>query len=104
MDFKKLTARDMGAVIIAGIAGIACAYKGLGVWSLVFQLLTYFAINGIVLWTLSSWRMAAGEFAGMKGAEAKEKIRAKMIAQGSALQLYEIQTARFTAGSAGWWA
>ena len=56
MDFKKLTARDMGAVIIAGIAGIACAYKGLGVWSLVFQLLTYFAINGIVLWTLSSWR------------------------------------------------
>ena len=34
--------------------------------------------------------MAIGEFAGMKGVEAKEKIRAKMVAQGSALQLYEI--------------
>lgn len=34
--------------------------------------------------------MAAGEFAGMKGAEAKEKIRAKMVAGGTALALYEI--------------
>ena len=34
--------------------------------------------------------MMAGEFAGMKGMEAKEKIRAKMIADGSALALYEI--------------
>ncbi|MCX6769459.1 MAG: class I tRNA ligase family protein, partial [Candidatus Micrarchaeota archaeon] len=34
--------------------------------------------------------MASGEFAGMKGAEAKEKIRAMMIKKGSALALYEI--------------
>jgi leucyl-tRNA synthetase len=34
--------------------------------------------------------MAVGEFAGMKGAEAKEKIREKMFADGSALALYEI--------------
>ncbi|MFA6328883.1 MAG: leucine--tRNA ligase [Candidatus Micrarchaeia archaeon] len=34
--------------------------------------------------------MVAGEFAGMLGMEAKEKIRAKMIADGSALALYEI--------------
>jgi len=35
-------------------------------------------------------RMAVGEFSGMLGAEAKEKIRAKMIAEGHALALYEI--------------
>jgi len=35
-------------------------------------------------------RMAVGEFTGMLGAEAKEKIRAKMITDGSALALYEI--------------
>jgi leucyl-tRNA synthetase len=34
--------------------------------------------------------MAVGEFAGMLGMEAKEKIRAKMIRDGSALAMYEI--------------
>ena len=34
--------------------------------------------------------MAVGEFVGMKGADAKEKIRAKMVASGTALALYEI--------------
>ena len=34
--------------------------------------------------------MMVGEFSGMKGMEAKEKIRAKMITDGSALALYEI--------------
>ena len=37
--------------------------------------------------------MMVGEFSGMKGMEAKEKIRAKMIADGSALALYEISNA-----------
>jgi len=37
--------------------------------------------------------MMTGEFSGMKGMEAKEKIRAKMIADGSALALYEISNA-----------
>ena len=35
--------------------------------------------------------MAVGEFKGMKGAEAKEKIKAKMASDGRALVLYEIQ-------------
>ncbi len=34
--------------------------------------------------------MAVGEFSGMKGVEAKEKIRAKMVAGKTALALYEI--------------
>lgn len=36
-------------------------------------------------------KMAVGEFSGMKGGEAKEKIREKMFADGTALRLYEIQ-------------
>ncbi|VVC01634.1 Leucine--tRNA ligase [uncultured archaeon] len=35
--------------------------------------------------------MIIGEFSGMKGVEAKEKIRAKMLKDGTALQLYDIQ-------------
>lgn len=35
--------------------------------------------------------MAVGEFSGMKGVEAKEKVKAKMVKDGSALLLYEIQ-------------
>ena len=34
--------------------------------------------------------MVAGEFAGMKGAEAKEKVKVKLVGGGNALQLYEI--------------
>ena len=35
--------------------------------------------------------MVAGEFSGLKGAETKEKIRVKMLRDGTALQLYDIQ-------------
>lgn len=56
MDFRSLMIRDIIAVIVAGIVGIAMAYKGFGVWSLVYQLLTFTAINGILLWTFSKWR------------------------------------------------
>ncbi|MCX8198077.1 MAG: leucine--tRNA ligase [Candidatus Micrarchaeota archaeon] len=34
--------------------------------------------------------MVAGEFAGMRGVEAKERVKEKMIAEGMALSLYEI--------------
>jgi PST family polysaccharide transporter len=56
MNFKPLMIRDIGAVITSGIIGIVCAFKGLGVWSLVFQFLSFTLFNGILLWTFSSWR------------------------------------------------
>lgn len=56
MDFKKLTIRDIIAVICGGIVGIILAYKGFGVWSLVYQLLASTIVNGILLWILSKWR------------------------------------------------
>ncbi len=56
MDFKSLAIRDVIAVILAGTVGIALAYHGFGVWSLVFQLLAYTAVDAFLLWTLSPWR------------------------------------------------
>lgn len=56
MDFKPLTIRDIASVIVAGIVGIFMAFHGFGAWSLVGQLLTFSFVNGILLWTMSSWR------------------------------------------------
>lgn len=56
MDFKSLAVRDIVAVILAGIIGITLAYHGFGVWSLVYQLLSFTLINAILLWFLSPWR------------------------------------------------
>ncbi len=56
MDFRSLMIRDIIAVIIGGAVGIYLAYKGFGVWSLVYQLLTFTLANSILLWILSKWR------------------------------------------------
>lgn len=56
MDFRALAVRDVTAVIISGIVGIYLAYNGHGVWSLVYQLLTFTFVNGFLLWILSKWR------------------------------------------------
>lgn len=56
MHFRALMVRDLGAVMIAGVVGIACALRGLGVWSLVAQTLTYTIVNNLFLWIFSSWR------------------------------------------------
>lgn len=56
MDFKPLTIRDIASVVVAGIVGIFMANHGFGAWSLVGQLLTFSFVNGILLWTMSSWR------------------------------------------------
>jgi PST family polysaccharide transporter len=56
MDFKRLAARDIIAVITGGLVGIILAYYGFGVWSLVYQSITYTLMNVILLWTVSPWR------------------------------------------------
>ena len=56
MDFKKLAIRNTGAVIFAGIVGIFLAYKGFGVWSLVFQSIVFSISDVILLWSVSPWR------------------------------------------------
>lgn len=56
MDFKSLAIRDILAVIFSGGVGVFLAYRGFGVWSLVYQMLGFTIINAILLWVLSSWR------------------------------------------------
>lgn len=56
MDFKKIAIRDIGAVILSGIIGIFLALNGFGVWSLVYQTLSFTIINSLLLWALSPWR------------------------------------------------
>ncbi len=56
MDFRSLTIRDIVAIAGSGAVGIILAYKGFGVWSLVFQMLSYTILNSFLLWKLSEWR------------------------------------------------
>ena len=44
------------ALIISGIVGIAMAYSGYGVWSLIFQQLSMALITVIMQWFLVKWR------------------------------------------------
>lgn len=56
MEFKKLFYSSLGAIIISGILGIILAYRGFGVWSLVYQqLMNHFSIC-IILWFTVKWR------------------------------------------------
>ena len=56
MEFKRLFYSSLGAIIISGILGIVLAYRGFGVWSLVYQqLMNQFSIC-IILWFTVKWR------------------------------------------------
>lgn len=56
MEFKRLFYSSLGAIIVSGILGIILAYRGFGVWSLVYQqLMNQFSIC-IILWYTVKWR------------------------------------------------
>jgi O-antigen/teichoic acid export membrane protein len=56
LEFKKLFYSSLGAIIVSGIIGIALAYKGFGIWALVFQQLTNQLTIAIILWFTVKWR------------------------------------------------
>lgn len=56
MRFRQLAIRDSSAVVIGGVAGIACALAGWGIWSLVVQTLSGAAISAVVTWRIVPWR------------------------------------------------
>ncbi len=58
MDFKTQLKISVVATAISGIVGIAMAYQGYGVWSLVGQTLCRTTAQVLLLWTLHSWRPA----------------------------------------------
>jgi O-antigen/teichoic acid export membrane protein len=56
MDFKTLTKATFLSSVISGIAGIAMAYLGLGVWSIAYYQLIKFFLNSVLLWVYTTWR------------------------------------------------
>ena len=60
LDFKSLAKRKVAATLIAGICGVAFAYTGFGVWSLVYQQLIAAGINLVFICYICRWVPKAG--------------------------------------------
>lgn len=58
INFKALTKVSLISIIISGAIGILLAYKGFGVWALVFQTIGGSIIRVISLWFFNKWRPA----------------------------------------------
>ncbi len=56
LRFKELTLRSLISRIAGAVVGIALAYSGYGVWSLVAQALTTGGVATAILWITEVWR------------------------------------------------
>jgi teichuronic acid exporter len=56
MDFKTLTILRFPGLAIGGIVGLVLAYRGYGVWSLVYMQLTNLTLDSILIWFQVDWR------------------------------------------------
>ncbi len=56
LNFKVLAKVSLTGAITGGVAGLTCAYNGMGVWSLVVQQMTTMATRVILFWILVHWR------------------------------------------------
>ncbi len=56
MMFRKFFFATLAGTIVAAVAGIAMAYRGMGVWALVAQQLLNLTIDTIILWITVKWR------------------------------------------------
>ena len=56
VDFKKIAKISLTTISISGVIGVFLAYKGLGVWAIVYQSLLNSIINCILLWILAKWK------------------------------------------------
>lgn len=55
MNFKLQMLIQIPSVIIAGVAGVIMAYKGMGVWSLVYMNIMQTSLSAIQLWIRTGW-------------------------------------------------
>lgn len=55
VDFKTQSKISLGAAIVSGSVGIACAYYGMGVWALVVQMLLNSFINVVLSFYYVRW-------------------------------------------------
>lgn len=56
VDFKTISLITLLSNVLSGATGIALAYLGYGVWSLILMGLSNGILNAICLWSLSKWR------------------------------------------------
>jgi PST family polysaccharide transporter len=54
--FRSLAVRSLIGVVAGGVVGVAMAFSGYGVWSLVGQQLSSGLVQATVLWWASQWR------------------------------------------------
>jgi O-antigen/teichoic acid export membrane protein len=69
LDFKTLAVRDTLASAIGGVAGIALALAGAGVWSYVGMSLTVALTSVVLVWRSVDWRPRIGEFSRRRALE-----------------------------------
>lgn len=55
IDFKTKTKASLVSAVFSGLIGIAMAYSGFGVWSLVGQQLSRHLFYSVCLWVLNRW-------------------------------------------------
>jgi O-antigen/teichoic acid export membrane protein len=56
LAFRKIAVRSLMATLAGGAVGVGMAFAGLGVWSLVGQLLANAVVGTVVLWLACPWR------------------------------------------------
>ena len=56
LNFKVLAKISLAGAVVGGSAGLVCAYKGLGVWSLVVQQMATTSFRVVLFWILVRWR------------------------------------------------
>lgn len=56
VDFKSQAKVSLVATIISGCVGLAMAYSGFGVWSLVYQSVSSSAVRTLLLWMITKWK------------------------------------------------
>ncbi len=55
LDFKSIAIVSIYATILSGAIGLGMAYLGHGVWSLVYQQVSFALLRAIFLWTTTKW-------------------------------------------------
>lgn len=56
MEFKSFFFSNLGAIVISGIVGVILAYRGFGVWALVYQQIISQIVIFIILNLIVKWR------------------------------------------------
>lgn len=55
IDFKTQAWMSLASSVAASVAAVVAAFYGLGVWSLVILQVAKFAVNTVLLWSVSKW-------------------------------------------------